>query len=103
MLVELVLKSTAFHVLGEAYSLQLGDSHDFLIQYFRCCALITAGVGLPTGVDGRFQWRKRKKLGKAAQKRMKGAQVVENTLQATKLWLKIWSASIQVSFKLLGA
>ncbi|NJN59869.1 MAG: hypothetical protein HC879_21475 [Leptolyngbyaceae cyanobacterium SL_5_9] len=67
-------------------------------------ALVTAGVGVATGVDGVAKIEKAKKRGKAAQKRYdQKRQSVEDTLQATQsLAEEYGQLQIQVKLQTIG-
>lgn len=67
-------------------------------------ALVTAGVGVATGVDGVAKIEKAKKRGKAAQERYdQKRQLVEDTLQATQsLAEEYGQLQIQVKLQTIG-
>jgi uncharacterized protein YoxC len=67
-------------------------------------ALMTAGVGVVSGVDGVSKMEEAKKLGKAAQKRYEQKQKsIENTLQATQnLAEEYGQLQIQVKLQTIG-
>ena len=71
---------------------------------FGAAALITAGVGVATGVDGVSKMEEAKKLGKAAQKRYeRKRKSVENTLQATQALAEEYGQlQIQVKLQTIG-